>query len=114
MANPSTKTLLMLTCIVAHTAILHNGKRYDVGEEINLSEAQYKRLSHYLTVKDDSAVQKAKAEAQAKAQSLAEQAKAEAQALAEQAKAEAEAETPANAKADAETTAKTKTAKEAK
>lgn len=101
MTNPSSKTLL--TCIVAHTAILHNGKRYDVGEEINLSEAQYKRLSHYLTVKDDSAAQKAKAEAQAKAQ-----------ALAEQAKAEAEAETPANAKADAETTAKTKTAKEAK
>lgn len=99
MANPSSKTLL--TCIVAHTAILHNGKRYDVGEEINLSEAQYKRLSHYLTVKDDSAAQKAKAEAQAKAQALAEQAKAE-------------AETPANAKADAEATAKTKTAKEAK
>ncbi|OBW98053.1 hypothetical protein [Gallibacterium anatis] len=97
MANPSTKTLL--TCIVAHTAILHNGKRYDVGEEINLSEAQYKRLSHYLTVKDDSAAQKAKA--QAKAQALAEQAKAE-------------VETSANAKADAEATAKTKTAKEAK
>ena len=114
MARTTKQTEAVLTAAVAHTAILHNGKRYDVGEEISLTEAEYHRLAVYVTLKDAKALEKAKAEAEAIAQALVEQAKAEAlekakaeaeataQALVEQAKAEAEA----NAK-EAEATEKT-------
>ncbi|OBX08347.1 hypothetical protein QV09_09655 [Gallibacterium salpingitidis] len=90
MANQSALTKALLTCVVAHTAILHNGKRYDVNDEILLTEAEYHRLAVYVTLKDADALKKAKAEAEAKAQALAAQAKAE-----EEAKAEADAKTEA-------------------
>ncbi|MEH8092298.1 hypothetical protein P9057_06640 [Gallibacterium anatis] len=109
MARTTKQTEAVLTAVVAHTAILHNGKRYDVGEEISLTEAEYHRLAVYVTLKDAKALEKAKAEAEAIAQALVEQAKAEAEANAKEAEAEAnakEAEAEANAK-EAEATEKT-------
>lgn len=77
MAKKTTLTQALLICVVAHTAILHNGKRYDVGEEISLTEDEYHRLAVYVTLKDEAALKQAKANAEANAQALAEQAKAE-------------------------------------
>lgn len=51
MAKPATATKGLVTCVVAHTAILHNGKRYDVGDEIRLTELEAQRLAVYVTVK---------------------------------------------------------------
>lgn len=87
MAKKTTLTQALLICVVAHTAILHNGKRYDVGEEIALTEDEYHRLAVYVTLKDAKALEKAKAEAEAIAQALVEQANAEAEAKAKEAEA---------------------------
>ncbi|MDA3977900.1 hypothetical protein [Gallibacterium sp. AGMB14963] len=88
MARTTKQTEAVLTAVVAHTAILHNGKRYDVGDEIALTEDEYHRLAVYVTLKDAKALEKAKAKAKAEAN---------AQALAEQAKAEEAAEVKAEA-----------------
>ena len=89
MTRTTKQTEAVLTAVVAHTAILHNGKRYDVGEEISLTEAEYHRLAVYVTLKDAKALEKAKAEAEAIAQALVEQANAEAEAKAKEAEAKA-------------------------
>ncbi len=94
MARTTKQTEVVLTAVVAHTAILHNGKRYDVGDEIALTEDEYHRLAVYVTLKDETALKQAKAKAEANAQALAEQAKAE-----EAAEVKVEAEADANAKA---------------
>lgn len=94
MARTTKQTETVLIAVVAHTAILHNGKRYDVGDEIALTENEYHRLAVYVTLKDEAALKQAKANAEANAQALAEQAKAE-----EEAEVKAEAEADANAKA---------------
>ena len=107
MARTTKQTEAVLTAVVAHTAILHNGKRYDVGEEISLTEAEYHRLAVYVTLKDAKALEKAKAEAEAIAQALVEQAKAEAEANAKEVEAEAIAQALVEqAKAEAEANAK--------
>lgn len=83
MAKKTTLTQALLICVVAHTAILHNGKRYDVGEEISLTEDEYHRLAVYVTLKDKEALKQEKANAEANAQALAEQAEEEVEVKAE-------------------------------
>lgn len=38
----------LIIATVTHTPILHNGKRYEVGHQIELSQAEFDRLAYYL------------------------------------------------------------------
>lgn len=76
--------------IVATMAILHNGKRYEQGDKIELTDEEAGKISLYITLDEDE-VAPLQAEAEAEKQRLA----------AEKA-AQEEAEKEAKAKADAE------------
>lgn len=73
----------MIVAIVVGSAIIHNGKHYQIGDEIEVTEQEYHQNSLYLQPKDEAikARQEAQAEAEAKAKFLAEEAQAEKQAL---------------------------------
>lgn len=73
----------VVIAIVTTAAIIHNGKRYEIGEEIEVTESEFEQNRLYLEPKDEAikARQAAQAEAEAKAKSLAEEAQAEKQAL---------------------------------
>lgn len=67
--------------IVVGTALYHNGQHYDVGDEIELTPAEYAELAIYLQPKDEALrlAEEAQALADEQAQQLAEQAEREAQ-----------------------------------
>lgn len=39
-----------IKAVVKHTALLHNGVRYEVGSEIELTEQESKNLAYYLDI----------------------------------------------------------------
>lgn len=88
----------LIMAVVATAAIYHNGKHYNIGDEIEVTEAEFNELAIYLEPKDEAvkARQKAQAEAEEKAQAIAEAANAEKlaleQALRESQEAHAQAE----------------------
>ncbi|MDP8162809.1 hypothetical protein QJU89_05825 [Pasteurella skyensis] len=77
------KTQLIKAIVL--TAIYHNGKRYEIDDEIEVTEAEYNELSIYLKPQDEAlkAQEQAKLEAKQKAEELAQQAEAEKQAMIE-------------------------------
>lgn len=71
-------------------AILHNGKRYEQGDRIELTEEEAEKISLYITLDEDEAVRR-QAEAEAEKQRLAAE-KAAQEAAEKEAKAKADAE----------------------
>ena len=84
--------------VVTAMAILHNGKRYEQGDKIELTDEEAEKISLYIALDEDEAARQ-QAEAEAEKQRLAAE-KAE-QEAAEKAAQEA-AEKEAKAKAEAE------------
>ncbi len=84
--------------IVKNTAIFHNGKRYGVGDTIELSDADVAAVASYVELDAEERKKQEEAEAKKKAD--------------EEAKAKAEAE--AKKKADEEAKAKAETEKQSK
>lgn len=93
--------------VIAATAILHNGKRYEKGDKIELTEAEAENLSLYVQL-DPSEIEKQAAEEQAEKERLtAEEAQKAAEEQAQKERLTAE-ETEKTAKKSAEKQAKTK------
>lgn len=80
--------------VAAAMAILHNGKRYEQGDKIELTDEEAEKISLYIVL-DDTEAERQQAEAEAEKQRLA------AEEAAEKA-AQEEAEKEAKAKAEAE------------
>lgn len=80
--------------VAAAMAILHNGKRYEQGDKIELTDDEAEKISLYIVL-DDTEAERQQAEAEAEKQRLA------AEEAAEKA-AQEEAEKEAKAKAEAE------------
>lgn len=59
----------LIMAVVASAAIYHNGKHYNIGDEIEVTEAEFNELAIYLEPKDE--VLKARLQAQAQAEALA-------------------------------------------
>ena len=86
--------------VAAAMAILHNGKRYEQGDKIELTDEEAEKISLYIALDEDEAArQQVEAEAEAEKQRLA--AEKAAQEAAEKSVQEA-AEKEAKAKAEAE------------
>ncbi|AKU62939.1 hypothetical protein ADJ80_03815 [Aggregatibacter aphrophilus] len=92
--------------IAAAMAILHNGKRYEQGDKIELTDEEAEKISLYIAL-DDTEVERQQAEAEAEKQRLAaEKAAEEAAEKAAQEAAEKEAKAKAEAEKKAQETAK--------
>lgn len=87
----------LLYVVVTSMAILHNGKRYEKGSKLELTESEAENLSLYIEL-DKQATERKAAEEKAEKERLA----------AEQAQKEAEAKAKADAEGKAKESAKTK------
>lgn len=76
--------------VAAAIAILHNGKRYEQGDKIELTDEEAEKISLYIVL-DDTEAERQQAEAEAEKQRLAAE-KAAQEAAEKEAKAKAEAE----------------------
>lgn len=83
--------------IAAAMAILHNGKRYEQGDKIELTDDEAEKISIYIVL-DDTEAERQQAEAEAEKQRLAAEEAAE-KAAQEEAKKEAKAKAEAEKKA---------------
>lgn len=93
----------LLYVVVTSMAILHNGKRYEKGSKLELTESEAENLSLYIELDHQSETEKQAAERKAAEE------KAEKERLAaEQAQKEAEAKAKADAEGKAKESAKTK------
>lgn len=54
------KTLL-ITAVVAHTALWHNNQHYPVGAKIEVTESEFEKLAYYLKQEEGESVPKVKA-----------------------------------------------------
>lgn len=68
----------LIMAVVASAAIYHNGKHYNIGDEIEVTEAEFNELAIYLEPKDE--VLQARLQAEAEAQALAQEAEEAAEA----------------------------------
>lgn len=77
------KQIQLIAAVVVSAAIIHNGKHYNIGDEIEVTEKEFAELSVYLHPKDEAVQSELEAKKQAKAQALAlaQQAEQERQAL---------------------------------
>lgn len=92
--------------VAAGMAILHNGKRYEQGDKIKLTDEEAEKISLYIVL-DDTEAERQQAEAEAEKQRLAaEKAAQEAAEKAEKDAAEQEAKEKAEAEKKAQEAAK--------
>lgn len=98
--------------VAAAMAILHNGKRYEQGDKIELTDDEAEKISLYIVL-DDTEAERQQAEAEAEKQRLAaEKAAQEAAEKAAKEAAEQEAKEKAEAEKKAQETAKKRSQKD--
>ncbi len=98
--------------VAAAMAILHNGKRYEQGDKIELTDDEAEKISLYIVL-DDTEAERQQAEAEAEKQRLAaEKAAQEAAEKAAKEAAEQETKEKAEAEKEAQETAKKRSQKD--